>query len=201
MVTTLRLIELMSARMFHDLAGPIGAVSNGLEFFDEEDEVIKEKALHLVKSSTHEAVLRLKFFRQAYGSLSDDEVYLSGIEMLISEFLQDNKVQYVWNIEDNLVNSYLAKVILNFVIIALNAMIQGGTLSFEQQNGMIIIKLQGANIIFTEETKLLLEGNTKYTSLTSANIQLYYTYLMMKEANAKLSINQSTNDLQFIVTY
>jgi hypothetical protein len=120
---------------------------------------------------------------------------------LISEFMQNNKVKLKWNIKDDLVNSYVAKALLNFVIIALNGMILGGDLVFDQQDNSIIISLQGANIIFTEETSLLLEGNLKYTALSSANIQQYYTYLMLKEANAKLSINKNTNEIQFIIEY
>jgi len=201
MVTTIKLLELMSARMFHDLAGPIGAVNNSIEFFEEDDPIIKEKALQLMKSSAHESILRLKFFRQAYGPLGDEEVYFSNIFALINEYLQNGKLQLQWNISEGLISCYVAKAILNFMIISLNAMIQGGTLLAEQHENTITITLRGINIIFTEETKLLLEGNLKYTALSSANIQTYYTYLMIKEAKAKLSINKSANELQFIITY
>jgi histidine phosphotransferase ChpT len=202
MVTTIKLLELISARMFHDLAGPMGAVSNSIEFFEEDDPLIKEKALNLMKSSANESILRLKFFRQAYGAMHDDEVYLSTAHNLIKDFLEGNKVKLHWNIADNIVNSYIAKALLNFVIIALNSMIQGGDLIFDQhQSGSILVTLKGSNLIFTEETNLLLEGNLKYTTLTSANVQVYYTYLMLKEAKAKLSVNKATNEIQFIISF
>lgn len=201
MVTTIKLLELISARMFHDLAGPMGAVSNSIEFFEEENPVIKEKALNLMKSSAHESILRLKFFRQAYGAMHDNEVYLSSAHNLIEDFLDNNKVKLNWNIIDNMVNSYVAKALLNFVIIALNSMIQGGDLYFEQQDKSISVTMRGNNLIFTEETSLLLEGNLKYTILTSANVQIYYTYLMIKEAKAKLAVNKSANEIQFIISF
>ncbi len=80
-------------------------------------------------------------------------------------------------------------------------MIQGGTLSTEQHDNTITLTLRGINIIFTEETAFLLDGDLKYITLSSANIQVYYTYLMIKEAKAKLSINKSSNELQFTITY
>jgi len=91
MIDQIKLLELMSARMFHDLAGPIGAINNSLEFFDEENENIRNKAVEITKSSSAEAVLRLKFFRQAYGILNDKEVSVADIEALIEEFLTKPK--------------------------------------------------------------------------------------------------------------
>ena len=45
MVTTVKLLELMSARIFHDLAGPIGAINNSVDFFEDNNPIIKEKAM------------------------------------------------------------------------------------------------------------------------------------------------------------
>ena len=199
MVTTIKLLELISARMFHDLAGPIGAINNSIEFLEEEDPLIKEKALQLMKSSAHESILRLKFFRQAYGGLSDNEIHLSTVFALAQEFTENSKITLNWIAEEEIINSYLAKVILNFVIIALNGMIQGGILSIDNKNDKITIILEGKNIIFNEDTKLLLEGDLKHISLSSANIQIYYTYLMLQSAKAKLTINKTTDALQFII--
>ena len=140
MINTTKLLELMSARMFHDLAGPVGAVSNSLEFLTEDNPVIREKAMELIHSSSDESILRLKFFRQAYGTINDKEFDLHNLFNLISEFVANTKVTLEWNIKDSLVSSYVAKVLMNLVIISLNAMIQGGVLSFENQERKIVIK-------------------------------------------------------------
>ena len=176
-ITNTRLLELMSSRMFHDLAGPIGAISNGLEFLEEPDPV-REKAISLIKMSSNEAVVRLKFFRQAYGSSGDSEVFFSSISNLIRDFTSLTKTKLVWDILDHSINSNVAKIVLNLTIISLNSLIQGGILSFSQENNVIKVKLVGDNIIFSEETELLLNGKEYSDQLTSANVQVYYTYLM-----------------------
>ena len=202
MVSRIRLLELMSARMFHDLAGPIGAVHNSIEFFEEEDQVIREKALQILHSSANESILRLKFFRQAYGIFSDQEIHLSIILPLIKEFLLNSKLTLNWQEKQGtLVDGYVAKIILNFIIIALGIMIFGGELIIQHDIGKIKIILKGKELIFSEETELLLKGDSDHVELTSANIQIYYTYMMIETVKAKLKINKDVKMLEFVITY
>jgi histidine phosphotransferase ChpT len=199
MVTTVKLLELMSARIFHDLAGPIGAINNSVDFFEDNNPIIKEKAMQLMKNSSNESILRLKFFRQAYGSIHDTEVHPNIIVKLVEEFIQ-NKIKLKWDSPVEHISGYLGKVILNFAIIATNAVIRGGVMSVACQNNLLIISLQGQDIIFTDEAKLLLEGDTSI-NLTSTNVQIYYTHLMIEQSRAKLSINHNKNELQFMISY
>ncbi len=201
MTDAIKLLELMSARMFHDLAGPVGAIHNSTEFFEEDNQDIREKALSIVKSSSHEAILRLKFFRQAYGNFGDTEMHLSATEALIEDFLENKKIKLDWKAEIEAVDSYLGKVILNFVIISLSTIIQDGLLSIECKKDKIKIAMKGNHLIFNDETKYLLEGDLKYNQLSSANIQTYYTYMMIKAAKAKLSVKKQKEEIEFILDF
>lgn len=198
MIDKIKLLELMSARMFHDLAGPVGATNNSLEFFEEENLSIRNKALEITRSSSAEAVLRLKYFRQAYGVLNDEEVALADIESLIMEFLAKTKLNLVWH-KGNLsvIKALDAKIILNFVIIGLSSMIYGGKLEIFQKNNELKINFDGNNLIFSEGTKALLLGNLNNIEVTSSNIQIYYTHMIINNANYKLTIDQNTNNVEF----
>ncbi len=201
MVEITKLLELMSARMFHDLAGPIGAIHNSTEFFDEQDPIIREKALNLAKSSSAEAIMRLKYFRQAYGSCHDKEIYLTNIYQYIKEFIENSTIKLQWNVLDVAVDSYISKAVLNLVVIAYNTLIYGGDLKIEQVENQISLIATGNQILLSEEAKYLLNGDTSYITLSSANIQFYYTYLMLKEAKAKLQVHGNKNMIQFIINY
>ncbi len=202
MISQIKLLELMSARMFHDLAGPVGAINNSIEFFEEDNPVIKEKALQIIKSSANEAVLRLKFFRQAYGTINDTEVHLNDVKPLINEFLENTKCKLSWNDDDQIsVNSYISKVILNLVIIALSSMIYGGLLEVSYTAARLKITFAGKNLIFTEDSKALLEGDLSHVTLSSANIQIYYTHMMIETAKARLAIKKSADALEFTLSY
>ena len=201
MISRIKLLELMSARMFHDLAGPIGAVHNSVEFLGEGNEIIKEKALNIIKSSSGEAIIRLKFFRQAYGTVGESKVYLNNIASLVDDFLKNTKLKITWKIQEQLVSSYIAKAIMNLIVIATGSLIHGGEVIVEQLNNGVKLLLHGDSFIFNDDTEHLLAGEVSNITLSSANIQIYYTYMMIEFAKAKLSISKRKQDLEFLVLH
>src|SRR5690349_9018956 len=63
----LRVVELLAARLCHDLISPVAAIANGAELLDEDDPDFVREAVMLVNSSAREANARLQFYRFAYG--------------------------------------------------------------------------------------------------------------------------------------
>jgi len=63
----LRVVELLAARLCHDLVGPVSAIGNGAELLAEEDPEFVRDAIALVGDSAKEASRRLQFYRFAYG--------------------------------------------------------------------------------------------------------------------------------------
>jgi histidine phosphotransferase ChpT len=63
-----RLIELLNARLCHDLISPVSAVNNGIELIGELGDDADGEALGLVAMSGKEAAQKLQFFRLAFGS-------------------------------------------------------------------------------------------------------------------------------------
>ena len=61
------LIELISSRLAHELVGPIGAISNGLELMTELGEEAGDDVQQLISGSAEAAGARLAFYRLAYG--------------------------------------------------------------------------------------------------------------------------------------
>src|SRR5712691_824923 len=63
----LRVVELLAARLCHDLIGPISAISNGVELLADEEPEFARDAVALVGDSARKASGRLQFYRFAYG--------------------------------------------------------------------------------------------------------------------------------------
>src|SRR4051794_26798701 len=61
----LRVLELLAARLCHDLIGPIAAIANGAELLGEDDPDFVREAVALVGTSAHNANARVQFFRFA----------------------------------------------------------------------------------------------------------------------------------------
>jgi len=63
----LRVVELLAARLCHELVGPVAAIANGAELLAEDDPGFVRDALALVDESARTASRRLQFYRFAYG--------------------------------------------------------------------------------------------------------------------------------------
>ena len=70
MSESLRLAELLCARLCHDLSGPLGALIGILEIAREEQP--EGETLALAEDTANELVQRLKLLRAAWGQDSDD---------------------------------------------------------------------------------------------------------------------------------
>ena len=67
--TDLELAALISSKICHDVIGPVSAINNGLEIFDEEDDAqAKDYALNVIRNVTETASARLQFARFAFGA-------------------------------------------------------------------------------------------------------------------------------------
>src|SRR3954467_11382201 len=64
----LRVLELLAARLCHELISPIGAIANGVELLGEDDPEFVRDATALIGQSAKKAGQRLQFYRFAYGS-------------------------------------------------------------------------------------------------------------------------------------
>lgn len=71
--------ELVCTRMSHDLIGNIGALSNGMELLDNEDEPIDQETKAILNTAINTLKYRQKFFRLAFGIASyqykEEEIY------------------------------------------------------------------------------------------------------------------------------
>ena len=71
--TDLELAALISSKICHDVIGPVGAIYNGLEILDEDDDQeAKNYALDVIRNVTEQASARLQFCRFAFGAAGID---------------------------------------------------------------------------------------------------------------------------------
>lgn len=100
---TLRVLELLSSRLCHDLVSPVGALNNGLEVLNEFIEEAgyggslsqpdTDEALELVQQSGRRATTLLRFYRAAYGA--GGRALPGGMKEVITiakDFLEDRRI-------------------------------------------------------------------------------------------------------------
>src|SRR5580658_686769 len=92
----LDLAALLCSRVCHDLISPVGAVVNGLEVLeDDNDEETKTFAMDLIKKSARKASARLQFCRLAFGAAGSAgaSIDMGDAENVARGFLEDDKMR------------------------------------------------------------------------------------------------------------
>ncbi len=208
----IKLAEMLCTRLCHDLTGPIGAVSNGTEFIDEDDFSLQPEAMELIMSSADEAIRRLQFYRQAYGRVNDHgEANLSEKKSVADDFFKHTKIELDWP-EAHASGSAVsisqksARLLLNLLIIAGAVLIKGGTVSVrieeaEDAHNRIDISASGDMLKLDEEMAMILRREIQITQVGPKTAQLYLTIRLLDDLDASLVLESDDNRMALSVKY
>jgi len=131
---SLDLAALLCSRVCHDLISPVGAIVNGLEVLeDDNDESTKTFALDLIKKSARQASARLQFCRLAFGAAGSAgaQIDLGDAEAVARGFLEDDKTKLAWNLPRLLLPKNRVKLLLNLLLLGGQTIPRGGTMTVD----------------------------------------------------------------------
>ena len=95
----LELAALISSKICHDVIGPVGAIYNGLEILDEDDnQDAQSYALSVIRNVTEQASAKLQFARFAFGAAGSAgaQIDLSTAEQISRGFVGNGKHKLTW---------------------------------------------------------------------------------------------------------
>lgn len=185
---------LLVSRVCHDLVSPVGAVVNGLEVLeDERDATMRADALKLVASSAEMAAARLQFARIAYGAAGSAgaELDLSEVGRIVKGLLKGGKVEIDWQAANLNWPKDWAKLLMNAVLLAADALPRGGRIRVETSTDTaaphfkIFAAGQGARLL--EEAEKAVRGEP-VGALDGRSIQPYLAYKLSRALNAGLTL-------------
>ena len=166
--------SLLCSRLCHDLLSPVGALNNGLELLaDEKDPAMRERVLELLAESARASASKLKFFRLAFGAAGGFGATIDPREArtAIEGLLVDHKrIELGWLVEDEALPKDAIKVLMNLALIAIDALIRGGTLDIgaESHGGRIeiAVKLAGPRLVLDPELRATLSDGERFEGVT-----------------------------------
>ena len=130
----LELAALISSRICHDVISPVGAIANGLEMLDEEqDESMREQTMDLIRKSARQASAKLQFARLAFGAAGSAgaEIDLRDAERVARDFVQGGKHTLSWQGPPVTLPKNKVKLLLNLLALGVVALPRGGTVNVE----------------------------------------------------------------------
>ncbi len=185
----LDLAALLCSRVCHDVISPVGAIVNGLEVLeDENDASMRDFALDLIKKSANQASARLQFCRLAFGAAGSAgaAIDLGDAEQVAKGFIHDDRVSLTWGAPRLLLPKNQVKLLLNLLLVAMNAIPRGGSmdvsLTMEAEMPHIRIVAKGPNARIPSHAEALIAGEAEDGRVDAHAIQPFYTGLVAREA-------------------
>ena len=168
--------SLLCSRLCHDLLSPVGALNNGLELLaDETDPQMREQCMGLLGDSARSTAGKLKFFRLAFGAAGGygEQIPLHEIRAAVEGvFPAGGRLDVQWMVDGDGLPKPAAKLLLNLVMIAGEALPRGGTLAIvaEQRAGVaeIAVRGEGPKITFDPSLRATLSGSGELSTRTAA---------------------------------
>jgi histidine phosphotransferase ChpT len=187
-VESLDLAALLCSRVCHDLISPVGAIVNGLEVMeDDNDQETKAFAMDLIKKSVRQASAKLQFCRIAFGAAGSAgaQIDLGDAEKVARGFLEDDKTSIAWNLPRLLMAKNRVKLLLNMLLIAGQSIPRGGKLVVDPvgdgENMGFRISATGGYAKVPQAVPELLAGGSHNGSVDAHAVQPYYTGLLARD--------------------
>lgn len=194
-LSTMDLAALLSSRICHDIISPVGAIANGLELLDEDnDPETSEIAMELIRASAKNASARLQFSRIAFGaagSATADVDTGDAEKVALGYFDNEKKTNLEWIGERAYMQKDKVKLLLNLLLISLGAIPRGGLVKAEiiDPNGTpkFIITATGTKARVPPAFLDLLSG-TFEDHIDAHAIQPIYTLKLAEAAKMEVSV-------------
>ena len=198
---SLDLAALLCSRVCHDVISPVGAIVNGLEVLeDESDAGMKDFALDLIRKSARQASARLQFARLAFGAAGSAgaSIDLGDAEQVARGMFGEEKTTLTWSGPRALLPKNKAKLLLNLIVVATNAIPRGGNIDVaiegvvpmgESPSATFVIKATGPHARVPAHVEGLLAGEPESGSVDAHGIQAYYAGMVARAAGMGVTLS------------
>lgn len=203
MQVDMRVLELLSSKICHDLVSPVSAINNGVELIDDIGGDVVDEAMKLIGASAAHASRRLRLFRMAYGKAgSESSLPLRDVRQTAEQYMAGGKVTLNWP-EDQPSDTLTTqpgflKTVLNMTILAEETLAYGGVVSLRASSEGDMqgcrFEIVGRAAQLSEPMEQALMGTASIDDLSPRTIQAYITGCFASTFGLKLSLNQSVPD-------
>ena len=183
----LRVLELLAARLCHELIGPVAAIGNGAELLaDEEPDFVKD-AVALVGESARKANRRLQFYRFAYGFTGGE---LAGLppNRLVSALFEESAITCDYREAVRGLSVEWQKLACNMAVIGGEALPRGGSLVVDVEGGAPRLDGKGEGNGPSEPVRAALALAMPLDELSSRAAGAYFTGLLAARLGRRIVV-------------
>jgi histidine phosphotransferase ChpT len=185
LLSDLDLAALLCSRVCHDIVSPVGAIANGLEMMDEDDdEEMRRLALELVRRSARQASAKLQFCRMAFGAAGGAGSMLDLGEAgdIARLFVSDEKVKLDWLAPRGTRDRNEVKLLLNLLLLGIAAVPRGGIVTIAAADDLLSATAEGDGARLADKTKAVLDRTVPAAEFDARVVQVYYALRLAEQA-------------------
>jgi len=212
-MSDLDLAALMCSKLCHDVISPVGAVTNGFEVLeDENDDQMREMALGIMRTNADKASTRLQFLRLAFGAMgaTGDRFPLEDAKRLTLSLYEGEKAQIDWRIGPDSLPKDQVKLLVNLVQIAVSAIPRGGSVSVDMDRGEEVddggdavtfrLTATGSHATVPQAAETIFDGALPETGLDARSIQSYYAHRLARSLGMRIRVNGGDGAVDMVAT-
>jgi histidine phosphotransferase ChpT len=200
--TDLELAALISSKICHDVIGPVGAIHNGLEILDEDNDAeAKTYAMDVIRNVSKQASARLEFARFAFGAAGSAGalIDLGTAQQISTRFVGGaGKHRLHWTGMAGYMIKDKVKLLLNLVASAVTALPRGGDITVSMtgtlENPSFLLRCQGQTARPPQHLTDFITGAAS-GPLDAMTIQAYYTWRLAGSSGMCLEILKDGDDI------
>ena len=200
-ISDLEFAALISSKICHDVIGPVGAIYNGLEILDEDDnQDAQNYALNVIRNVTQQASARLQFARFAFGAAGSAgaQIDLGTAEQISRGLMNAGKHKLSWQGITGYAAKDRVKLLLNLVASAITVLPRGGDINVmitgTTEEPMFVIRCTGTGARPPQYLTEFVLG-TQTQPLDAMTIQAYYPWRLAATSGMRLEILKDGADI------
>jgi histidine phosphotransferase ChpT len=193
----LRVVHLLHSRVLHDIAGPVGAISNGLELAKESGGALDADAMQLVAMSARDLSERVRFYRVAFGLAPGAVKTLREARDLLTPAVIGPRNKIVWPEADGPAawpfGDESLKLLLNMIALGGESLPRGGNIEVFVEPGpqqlRFTVVASGQGVRVEELTLAALMGTIALEQLTPRSVHGYFTARIAESMGGRLTLD------------
>jgi histidine phosphotransferase ChpT len=189
---------LIGSRICHDLISPLGAISNGVELLTMTG-AAQSPEIALIAESIDSANARIRYFRLAYGSASENQTMASSeLRSILADVCKSTRLTITWIPEADIPRQQ-AKLVFLMLQCFETALSFGGRITVSQQNGRWCLVAEAERIKASEGLWQLLSQSGTIPDVNAADVQFLLVPQLLQSfgRTLKLEICDTRIDAQF----
>ena len=195
MTAQLKLAEIISARLCHDMAGPVGTLSASLEMVAD-GSADGEEALEIAHEAAKGMLSRLRFIRAAW-AVDGAELDAQTILNYCTALPQARKIAFQADQLEGFLCAPMSRGVLNLAMLGIESLPRGGKLSLAgNKDDGVMMTISGAHAAWPSGfAALMVDADAAWEALhDSRTLQAPLTVLIAQQSGLKLRFLMAGQD-------